>query len=216
MTSRNNRTAGEAASLRGPAPGKVALQWNTRLHISHNRGSVSCGSAQFRVLSSSESSRRRELNWSEWVSRETAVGELTAEGKYQMKPAVQRLAWDGRQPARTWARKQRNVRRREPLPSNASEDCEESSVVRQLVNSETVSGSTGSLESAVRECSPWAVRAWGIALERRLWSELRDRRQSARTGAVEHESVRRWEPLPGDNRWRHSRLRGLSACCGEL
>jgi hypothetical protein len=41
------------------------------------------------------------------------------------------------------ARKQRNVRRREPLPSNASEYCEESSLVRQLVSLETVSGSAG-------------------------------------------------------------------------
>jgi hypothetical protein len=32
---------------------------------------------------------------------------------------------DGRQPARTWARNQRNVRRWEPLPSNGSVDCEE-------------------------------------------------------------------------------------------
>jgi hypothetical protein len=45
-----------------------------------------------------------------------------------------------------------------------------------------------SLETAVRESSPEAVRAWGIALEGRLWSKLRDRRQPARTGAVEHGS----------------------------
>jgi hypothetical protein len=77
---------------------------------------------------------------SELVERRHLVSsarELTAEA------SSKRLAWDGRQPARTWTRKQRNVRRREPLPSNASEDCEESSLVRQLVGSEPVSGSAG-------------------------------------------------------------------------
>jgi hypothetical protein len=34
----------------------------------------------------------------------------------------QRLAWDGRQPARTWAPKQRNVRCRKPLPSSVTEN----------------------------------------------------------------------------------------------
>jgi hypothetical protein len=29
-------------------------------------------------------------------------------------------------------------------------------------------------------------------------------------------NLRRWEPLPGDNRWRHSRIRRLSVCCSEL
>jgi hypothetical protein len=47
MTSRNNRSAEEAALPRGPAPGRqLTRQWNTRRHVAHvNRGSVFCGSA---------------------------------------------------------------------------------------------------------------------------------------------------------------------------
>jgi hypothetical protein len=63
---------------------------------------------------SSEPSLRRELSWSEWVSRETAVCELRPGAnswrKVPAEASKQRSAWDGRQPARTWARKQRNVR----------------------------------------------------------------------------------------------------------
>jgi hypothetical protein len=43
-----------------------------------------------RLLSSSESRRRRELSWSELLERRQLVSsarELTAEGKYQLEPA---------------------------------------------------------------------------------------------------------------------------------
>jgi hypothetical protein len=42
--------------------------------------------------------------------------------------------------------------------------------------------------------SLWSVRAWTRKM-RKLWC---------------------WKPLPGDNWWRYSRLRRLSACCSEL
>jgi hypothetical protein len=45
-----------------------------------------------------------------------------------------------------------------------------------------------SLESAIRECSPWAVKVWGIALERRLQSWLWDKCQPERTRTMEHRS----------------------------
>jgi hypothetical protein len=51
--------------------------------------------------------------------------------------------------------------------------------------------STGqySLETAVRKCSPWAVKVWGIAFfedrNQAARSQLWDRRQPAGTGAVE-------------------------------
>jgi hypothetical protein len=37
-----------------------------------------------------------------------------------------------------------------------------------------------------------------------------------RTRTRKLRKLRRWKPLPGDNRWRHSRLRRLNAWCNEL
>jgi hypothetical protein len=79
---------------------------------------------------------------SELVERRQLVSsarELIAEGKYQQKPAV-----------RGWCEMVASLRGRGPGSSgpsaggsSASEDSEESSLVRQLVSSETVSGSAG-------------------------------------------------------------------------
>jgi hypothetical protein len=86
----------------------------------------------------SELSRRREpVESSPWVDSELSEWDerlqLVSSARHQAAEASsQRLVWDGRQPARTWARKQRDVRRWGPLPSNASEDCEESSLVMQF------------------------------------------------------------------------------------
>jgi hypothetical protein len=46
-----------------------------------------------------------------------------------------------------------------------------------------------------------------------------DRRQPARTWSLEQENwgiLWRWKSLPGNNRWRYSRLRRLSTCCRGL
>jgi hypothetical protein len=37
------------------------------------------------------------------------------------------------------------------------------------------------------------------------------------SGAIQKiRNIRHWEPLPGDDLWRHSRLRSLSTCCSEF
>jgi hypothetical protein len=93
-------------------------------------GNDVCGSAPNR-------SRKLELSWSEWVSLEAAVGALISGAniwrKVPAEASSQWLAWDGRQGARTWASKQTNVRSQEPLTSNASDDYEESSLVREFL-----------------------------------------------------------------------------------
>jgi hypothetical protein len=94
-----------------------------------------------------QSSRRRELelSWSEWVERRQLVSsaqELTAERKYQLKPAV-----------RGWREMVVSLQGREPGSRGTSAvenrcqaklvKTEESSLVRQLVSSETVNGPAG-------------------------------------------------------------------------
>jgi hypothetical protein len=53
---------------------------------------------------------------------------------------------------------------------------------------------------------------------RRCLVEMSDSGQPARTEAAEHGSKGSYGlgVLPGDNQWRHSRLRRLSACCSDL
>jgi DNA-binding transcriptional LysR family regulator len=65
------------------------------------------------------------------------------------------------------------------------------------------SGEQPLLEDCHQATPSWVVRLIlaGENRSRRTW-KLRD--------------LRRWKPLPGNNRWRYSRLRRFSACCSEL
>jgi hypothetical protein len=47
-----------------------------------------------------------------------------------------------------------------------------------------------------------------------VWVNCESRRP-VRTWTRKLRKLRRWKPLPGDNRWRYSRLRTLSTCCSE-
>jgi hypothetical protein len=47
-------------------------------------------------------------------------------------------------------------------------------------------------------------------------SELWDTRRPVRTWARKLRKLQRWKSLPGDNRWRYSRLGRLSTCYSEL
>jgi hypothetical protein len=47
-------------------------------------------------------------------------------------------------------------------------------------------------------------------------SELWHSRRPVTTWTPKLRKLRRWKPLPGDNRWRYGRLRWLRTCCSEL
>jgi hypothetical protein len=46
--------------------------------------------------------------------------------------------------------------------------------------------------------------------------ELWESRRSVRTWTRKLRKLRRWKPLPGDNRWRYGRLKRLGTCRSEL
>jgi hypothetical protein len=66
----------------------------------------------------------QQFTWLDWNELQVSSGrEITAEGSISWSQrSCMKLAWDGRQPARMWARKKENVRRWKPLPSNVTED----------------------------------------------------------------------------------------------
>jgi hypothetical protein len=232
LTSCNNKRVVEVVLPRSPVPGKpIMLQWNTWCHVAHiNRRSV-FSAARAEALKKSQLELRVTVSigtWTIWqwgyTHTETMVQQTEPPLKGRLLPSSKKRPnfsnmYMSRREKNLGHKSQRDLKPRMTVLASASNSLTDMTWESQL-SSETVSGSAGRQswvgDKGVQSVSCKGMRnsPWGKTVKLVVRKGPASEDQSC--GTYKLRKLRRWDPLPGDNRWRHSRLRRLSVCCSEL